>query len=210
MDRRSAVLACAGLLAVAGVGYHLTRSAPPEVEAADPSRVKVVRGDAPAPMTALDQRPTETLRPTSPSPVSVSTPTAAAEIDSDDPIAAGLLPPDREDSPYRMYARLRAEARDAGWAPQAERALRQEYAALPHVDTPGNPLRSRCGATICEVSGTLPKGLQGSEVNVAMEAMQGRTLHAALERHGLQQASAMFSSDATGRGTFVIYSTRKR
>lgn len=211
MDHRSVVVACVGLLAIAGAGFYLTGNVSSEPSAPEPSPVRIVRGASNsttiAPASQQANAPPAIVVPLI-TPASV--PAQPIVADPDDPIAAGLLPPDREDSPHRMYARLRAEVRDARWAAQTERALRQEFAALPHVGTPGNPLRSRCGVTICEVSGTLQKGLQMSEANAAMEALQGQQMHTALGRHGLQQASAMFSSDATGRSTFVMYSMRKQ
>jgi DNA-binding CsgD family transcriptional regulator len=117
----------------------------------------------------------------------------------------GELVGKHEQMPPRLYAKLRAETRDAGWAPQAEAALRARYDTVPGVS---KDLRVICGATLCEVAGTIDPGAKGDFA--AMQALQDAPIERDLQRQGFKERSAagFGGDDGRGRMRFFTYWTR--
>jgi DNA-binding CsgD family transcriptional regulator len=142
-------------------------------------------------------------------------PPTTAVTNEIDPLIGAI--PSSESAPDRLHARLREEQRDEMWASRVEQAMRDLYSRIPHVGGPHNVLRVTCGATFCEVAGTIDAPFRkGHEydskdpLNIAMRDLQGAELRDALGRLGLKQESAMFagSVDKPPRSTFLEYYSR--
>lgn len=138
-------------------------------------------------------------------------PTASSRVD---PLIGAI--PSSADDPARVYARIRAEERDAAWAPRTEDALRADYATIARVGAPIESLRIMCARTLCEVAGIIdapprPTDEQDlkSPVNRTMQALQGKALHDELAEIGLQNLSGYFGGGKPGKMVFLQYWSRK-
>lgn len=124
-----------------------------------------------------------------------------------DPLLDGVIGKAETTAP-RLHERVRAEKRDAAWAPPAEATLRTAYADIPGVS--GEPLRVICAATLCEVTGTITA--QGEkDVNATMQALQGTSLAGELRAQGFGDALVHgFGGEVgTKRTRFVTYWIRR-
>lgn len=112
------------------------------------------------------------------------------------------------DTPAKFYERLRAETRDAAWAPGTEQQLRVRFAAITGVAK--DSVRVTCAATICEVAGVL-EGASADALNRVYQEVQGGTLRDDLSRFGLASGAMGFggSGSSSTRSRFVAYWTRK-
>lgn len=128
----------------------------------------------------------------------------------------GAIPGSR-DAPETFYRTLRAEPRDASWAPKAEQLLRARFEQVPHVGRPPAVLRVTCGSRLCEVAGTIDapvlKGAAAddpkSAMAVAMRELQSTDIFNDLKDAGLLRTSAMFGGTPQGQSYFMIYYTRQ-
>ncbi|NIJ19554.1 DNA-binding CsgD family transcriptional regulator [Sphingomonas naasensis] len=112
------------------------------------------------------------------------------------------------DTPAKFYERLRAETRDAAWAPGTEQQLRLRFAAITGVAK--DSLRVTCATTICEVAGVL-EGANADALNRVYQEVQGSTLRDDLSRFGLASGAMGFggSGSSSASSRFVAYWTRK-
>jgi hypothetical protein len=141
----------------------------------------------------------------------------ASEENLVDPLI-GIIP-SSETAPDRMYQKVRAEPRDASWAPNSERVLRQRFSQIDHLGKPPATLRVICRTTICEVAGTIdapePKGAEidnpKAPLNKAVREIQDLPLSNDLKAKGLIRGGAMFGGTAGDpkRAAFIMYFTRE-
>ncbi len=130
-----------------------------------------------------------------------------------DPIV-GRIPPSGEVGVDQLYLRLRAEKRDASWAPRNEQALRDHLVRIRYVGQPGDPLRVICGSTICEAAGIIngPTTKQGEKsLDRSMQALQGKDIHDFVASLGLDPLGGSFQSpNSHTPPRFLLYFQRKR
>lgn len=127
---------------------------------------------------------------------------------SPDPLLEGVIGKAETTAPH-LHEQVRVETRDGAWAPQAEATLRARYTDIAGIGR-GEALRVICGATLCEVTGTiLPTGHDG--INETMQTLQGAGLQSELRARGFTEALLHgFGSNAGARQTrFVSYWKRK-
>ncbi|UVO49419.1 hypothetical protein M0208_02410 [Sphingomonas sp. SUN019] len=177
-----------------------------EKASAGNERILFVEGDTPSPtnIPVLQIAPAASAKMT---PPGASPPTTIATADEGDAVVDAMLPP-TSDSPRALHDRLRAEPRDAEWASRTEGKIKDAYVSIPYVGTSADPLRIRCGTSVCEVAGTLPERLSMANSNVAMDALQGKQLNDRFTGNGLDVKSMLFGS-GSGKQTFVTYLARK-
>lgn len=122
-----------------------------------------------------------------------------------DPLLGGLVA-GTSDHPSRLHGLLRAEERDARWAPAIETALKQRYARIPGIGG-AEGLRVICATTLCEVAGPLDEGPTPDATNATMQILQGEALRDDVAKLGLDSGSMGFGSDKglPGTGVFVAY-----
>ncbi|KRC81490.1 helix-turn-helix domain-containing protein [Sphingomonas sp. Root241] len=124
-----------------------------------------------------------------------------------DPLLDGVVGKAETTAP-RLHERVRAEKRDAAWAPRAEARLRTAYAHILGVG--GEPLRVICAATLCEVTGTITA--QGEkDINATMQALQGTSLSGEVRAQGFGDALMHgFGGEVGAKQTrFVTYWIRR-
>lgn len=121
-----------------------------------------------------------------------------------DPLLDGVIGKAETTAP-RLHERVRAEKRNAAWAPQAEARLRTAYAHIPGVE----PLRVICAATLCEVAGTIAARGE-KDVNATMQTLQGTSLSGELRARGFGDALMHGFGGEVGanRPRFVAYWVR--
>lgn len=200
MVRRSAVAAVVVAIAVVVVfaGRHRTASSGQQR-----TDVPIVRASAVPAIPA----PTVTTAKSGAAPAALASPAAAAAgsgIPDDPELEAAQIRPDME--PRALYRRLRAEPRDAAWAEQSERSLKNALASVPYVGS--ESVRVNCGSSICEAAGSWPENTSSENVNAAMQVLQGDSMRQGMERQGLNSAAGMFGGSGK-RSTFVLYFTRQ-
>jgi DNA-binding CsgD family transcriptional regulator len=119
--------------------------------------------------------------------------------------------------PAALHARIRAEPRDASWAPQMEAAIRARAMQLPLIGKEGNELRVTCASDLCEIAGTIgwpgpvPKEYDPKlPQNQAQQSLQQDPFVADLTKLGLKNESGFFTG-AKGkpdRLVFLLYYSR--
>ena len=135
-----------------------------------------------------------------------------------DPIFGKI--PSSQDSPDIVYKKLRAEPRDAVWAPKAEQILKDRFAQIDRVGKPPALFRVLCGSTICEVMGSIdapePKREEADNpktpLNKTMRELQDLPLFNDLKAKGLVRGSTMFGGTAPGtkQMAYVMYFGREK
>lgn len=96
-----------------------------------------------------------------------------------DPLAGVfMVPTGKPDSTRDYYLRLRAEARDANWADEAEEQLRRRYLAVPGIAAAD--LRVTCRATLCEVAGRQRGTADTDPIEPVGETMRDRGFSVAM------------------------------
>lgn len=128
-----------------------------------------------------------------------------------DPIIGQALPDLA--TPSDWQGRLQAEVRDPSWASRSEAVLRDRYRMIAHVDGHRNPLRIRCGRSICEVAGTIDAALSedhNGPLNQTMQALQAGSLVEGLKSQGLNFETALFLNTQSNppQPAFFSYYTR--
>ncbi|MES2097055.1 MAG: helix-turn-helix transcriptional regulator [Pseudomonadota bacterium] len=106
-----------------------------------------------------------------------------------------------------LNARFLAEKRDDAWASATERALDTRIAPIPNI----GPIKVKCAATLCQVAGWIGPGDE-SQINAAMQMLQGNALRAETLKLGLDDGNIWFASNVSdpGKSTFVIFWKRTR
>jgi DNA-binding CsgD family transcriptional regulator len=132
-----------------------------------------------------------------------------------DPLIGG--PIERFGQPADLHAKVRSETSDRSWAGPTEAALRARLMQIPLVGKDGNVLRVTCGATLCEIAGTLlGNGQKPGEydpklpLNKAVADLQDKPLHDDLAKLGLKDESGSFTSGQgkPDRIVFLLYYSR--
>lgn len=127
-------------------------------------------------------------------------------------------PLERFPQPADLHARVRTEQRDPAWAPKMENAIQARLMSMPLVGKDGNALRVTCGATLCEIAGTLltpskaEQADQNSQFNRTVNALQVPPLTDDLMHLGLKVESGTFTS-AKGkpdRAVYLLYYSRAK
>lgn len=132
-----------------------------------------------------------------------------------DPLIGAAL--ERFPQPADQYARVRAENRDPEWAPRVEAAIHARLLQIPVIGKGGNALRVTCGATLCEIAGTLiltgqtPRQHDPSlPVNRAVSDLQDKPLFDDLAKLGLKSEGGTFTGGKgkPDRTVFLLYYSR--
>lgn len=132
-----------------------------------------------------------------------------------DPLIGTPLP--KFTDPAAFHAKVRAEKRDALWAPRTEAAVRARVMQIPLVGKDGNVLRVMCASTLCEIAGTLiaPESKleqedQKSPFNRAINLLQVLPLPDDLAKLGLkiEADSFMAAKGKPDRTAFLLYYSR--
>ena len=132
-----------------------------------------------------------------------------------DPLVAG--PIERFNQPADQHAKVRAEKRDAEWADKTEAAIRARLTRIPLIGENGNALRVTCGATLCEIAGTLigegqpiKKYDPNLPINRAQSDLQDKPLNDDLAKLGLKNEGGSFVSGQgkPSRMVFFLYFSR--
>jgi DNA-binding CsgD family transcriptional regulator len=119
--------------------------------------------------------------------------------------------------PAALHAKVRAEPRDAAWAPQMESALRARLMQIPLIGKDGNVLRITCATDLCEIAGTIVVTVPPSDEynpklpqNRAQSALQDKPLHDDLAKLGLKSESGLFTGGPgkPDRTVFLLYYSR--
>lgn len=150
--------------------------------------------------------------------VALASDTPSPEANVVDPIFGAI--PSSQDAPDIVYKKLRAEPRDAVWAPKAEQILKNRFAQIDRVGKPPALFRVLCGSTICEVMGSIdapePKREEADDpktpLNKTMRELQDLPLFNDLKAKGLVRGSAMFGGTAPGtkQMAYVMYFGREK
>lgn len=133
-----------------------------------------------------------------------------------DPLIGAI--PNSEVAPDRLYQKLRSEPRDAAWAVDAEKNLRDRYAKIPHIGSGKAFLRVLCASTLCEVAGTIdapePSASEIDDpkqaMNKAVRDLQDKPLIDDLRKAGFEVRSGTFGQSAAKQPSFVFYFARAK
>lgn len=110
----------------------------------------------------------------------------------------------------QLHEQVRREPRDAAWAEASEKALRDSYSAIPHMNDLA-PVRILCATSLCEVANTLPqKQIGHAAFDTLLHNIQQGPQQIALQLHnGLQPMTSRFGGvGANGGSLFVEYWSR--
>lgn len=120
--------------------------------------------------------------------------------------------------PAALHAKVRAEPRDAAWAPRLERALRERLLRIPLIGRDGNALRVTCATDLCEIGGTIRWPYPPTQdydpklpESRAQSALQDKALNDDLAKLGLKHQAGLFTG-AQGkpeRIVFLLYYARE-
>jgi DNA-binding CsgD family transcriptional regulator len=126
-------------------------------------------------------------------------------------------PLERFPQPADLHARVRAEQRDAVWAPRTEEQIRSRVSQIPLIGKGGNVLRVTCSTTLCEIAGTVEAPVssqeredQKSAYNLAIRDLQVAPLPDDLAKLGLKSESGTFTGGKgePDRSVFFLYYSR--
>lgn len=119
-----------------------------------------------------------------------------------DPLLGSLVV-DKPHDAAALHARVRREARDAGWAAPAETRLMNRFGRIDGV----NSLRVLCGTDLCEVAGRIAPG---GTANAALLEVQQVALFGVRTLGFSSESSFSVGGDDTGQGAaFVAYLYRR-
>ena len=130
---------------------------------------------------------------------------AAQDVPAPDPQMEELVG-SADMTPSALYRKLRAETRDDSWAPAAEATLHARYAAVPRI-AHGDALQVRCGATLCEIAGTIAVR-DNATINATMQALQDPQIEKQLRAQGFGKALSQSFGGGKGPPRFLIYWSR--
>jgi DNA-binding CsgD family transcriptional regulator len=142
----------------------------------------------------------------------MSQPTSTNEFD---PLVGAPL--ERFSQPADLHSKIRAEKRDSFWADRTEAAIRSRVLQIPVIGKDGNALRVTCGATLCEIAGTLigpDRPIKEYDpnlpINRAQADLQDKPLNDDLGKLGLKNEGGSFMSGRgkPDRGVFLLYYSR--
>lgn len=130
-----------------------------------------------------------------------------------DPLLGTAVPSGPD--PATLHAKIRAEPRDAQWAPSMETAIRARALQIPLIGKAGNALRVTCATDLCEIGGTigwpgpLPKEYDPKiPQNQAQQALQQDPFIADLRKLGLESKSGFFGGGKPNELAFLLYYSR--
>ena len=109
-----------------------------------------------------------------------------------------------------LHEQVHHEPRDRAWADASEKALRDAYSAIPHMNDLA-PVRVLCGTSLCEVANTLPESqIDHPAFDTLLHDIQQGPQEIALQIHnGLQPMTSRFGGRGPNGGTlFVEYWSR--
>lgn len=117
----------------------------------------------------------------------------------------------------QLHAQVHSEQRDGNWAARNEAALHAAFAAIPGIAGQGTEFRILCGATLCEIAGTVETPADPSKASLekfnsaTMSRLNPKALEPATDRLGLQTMWADIStySQTPPRLSYVFYYKRK-
>ncbi|WP_426261029.1 helix-turn-helix domain-containing protein [Sphingomonas sp. DC1100-1] len=119
-----------------------------------------------------------------------------------DPLLGSLVV-DKPHDAAALHARVRREARDAGWAAPAETRLMNRFGRIDGV----NSLRVLCATDLCEVAGRIAPG---GTANAALLEVQQVGLSGVRRLGFTDESSFSVGGDDTGQGAaFVTYLYRR-
>ncbi|MGE7206811.1 hypothetical protein ACQKJZ_14175 [Sphingomonas sp. NPDC019816] len=104
-----------------------------------------------------------------------------------------------------LHDRLRAEGRDEAWATRSEAMIAKQYADMSGIKDTGQAPQIHCGATLCEVSGSL----DFPEFGTAMQSMQAPEFSERMWTQGYHPMDQMFGPGKDGRQMFIRYFRRE-
>jgi DNA-binding CsgD family transcriptional regulator len=140
---------------------------------------------------------------------------APATTNDIDPLIGEALP--KFTDPSELHGKVRAEQRDAEWAPRMENAIRARLMSMPLIGKDDNVLRVTCASTLCEIGGTLiapPSKVeredQNSQFNRTIKDLQVPPLTDDLARLGLKVEAGTFTGGKgkPDRTVFLLYYSR--
>ena len=105
--------------------------------------------------------------------------------------------------PHALNDRFLKEERDDAWASKTEAALDTRIAPIPNI----GPIKVKCASTLCQVAGWIGPG-DSSQIDTAMQVLQGPAFRNDAAKLGLEAQAAWFSGDRQ-RTSFVIFLQRK-
>lgn len=111
------------------------------------------------------------------------------------------------DLPQNLAESVRAELRDADWAPKSEKSIRATVGRLPFMDM-GGTAHVYCAASICELSGSAPDMLSEKDLVQFWALLRSSIVLAPLARDGLEMGSASFGRPDNPRA-YVLYFNRR-
>ncbi|WP_428969698.1 hypothetical protein ACQR50_02575 [Sphingomonas sp. Xoc002] len=104
-----------------------------------------------------------------------------------------------------LHDRLRAEGRDEAWASRSEDMLAKEYADMSGIKGTDQAPHIHCGATLCEVSGSLDFPLR----DIAMKSVQAPEFSERMWARGYHPMNQGFGPGKDGRQMFIGYFRRE-
>lgn len=117
-----------------------------------------------------------------------------------------------------LYAKVRAERRDVGWASETEQGLRAAFTRIPKVGARGSRLSVTCAASLCEVGGTVDTTLANSDAGrrefneTTMSKLNPKALSEQTDRLNLESVMASIAQtpDKSPRLAFLFYYVRRK
>jgi DNA-binding CsgD family transcriptional regulator len=118
--------------------------------------------------------------------------------------------------PAALHARVRAEPRDANWAPRIEAAIRARTMQIPLIGKNGNTLRVTCAVKLCEIAGSMKWSMPPREYDPklpesrAQQDLQSAPYSNDLAKLGLKFETALFtgSKEHPDQMVFLLYYSR--
>ncbi len=126
-----------------------------------------------------------------------------------EPLLLSVLPQTWD--PGGLHEQVRREPRDAVWSEASEKALRDSYSAIPHMNDLAQ-IRVMCGTSLCEVANTLPqKQIDKTAFDQLLHDIHEGPQEVALQIHdGLEPLTSHVGGVGPNGGTlFVEYWSRR-
>ena len=127
-----------------------------------------------------------------------------------DPVLGNSFATKPAPSLAELHGQVRSEARDAGWAPVSEAAIRAQFMKHAGLGQAGDVLRVTCGKTLCEVALTMTSG-NDRRVASVMNGIQKAPLQDAMNALGVTNEIMSFgrTGDQPPKSLHVSYWRRK-
>ena len=134
-----------------------------------------------------------------------------------DPLLGTSLPSGPD--PAALHAKVRAEARDADWAPRTEEAIRARTLQIPLIGKNGNSLRVTCASKLCEIAGSIrmpenfPKEYDPKlPESRAVQSLQSAPFVDDIMKLGLKSEAGLFTGAKNDKNqtVFLLYYSRAK